>query len=118
MQLLHKNMFNAITTSFMVVLLCISCPVKREIRQNLGLMPVSQPEFSKVTGFTVCADYRKIQDARRQVVKKQIDNLSSLTVCLSVDNSLLIKDDFSRLSRQVFAGAKQSLFILYRKILI
>ena len=118
MQLFNKNMFNAITTCFMVVLLCISCPLKRELKQNLGLMPVSQPEFSKVTGFTVCADYRKTQDARHQVVKKQIDNWSYLTVYLPVNNDLLIKDDLRGVLRQLFAEAKQSLFILYRKILI
>ena len=118
MQLFDNRILSRLSIFFMVLVLCMSCPVKREIKHRLGLATAAHVETGKSTDFSVCANYQKDNATRhtfqRAVGIPTVQPANTWSV-LAVDVPERIPSAFSG---RILPAIELSLFILYRKILI
>lgn len=117
MQFLNKHIFNQIITCALLVLICLSCPIKRGIKQDIGIPLSTKNQLAKNAVQTFCSDYRKTVNGQHRFIAAHIGTagvLLMLPVFQVIENTAKL----SNLNRKIDLGVKITLFILYRKILI
>gem|GEM_PF-2282548 len=102
----------------MVVLICLSCPIKRGIKQDIGIPVPLQIELNKTNVTSTCGDYRKSNANKvSRFIKGDIGITGGLVPVVIVQDLFSNKGGLG-LQRKSGTGIHRTLFILYRKILI
>ena len=102
-----------------LILICLSCPVKQEIKQFLGIPLQQQAEESSSTKACTLFTQSKKRIAKSQAKQERNDlHLSQMSIylqSLQIDTSFLSDQRGDSL---VYVKPKEPLFITYRQLII
>ncbi len=117
MKFFNKYICSQIVTCLVLVLICLSCPIKRGIKQDIGIPLSTEVQLSKSSLNSFCSNYRKANHSQQRSLKTDVrtsDDLIVLPAFQVLDESVQLL----HLNRKADLGIQRTLFILYRKILI
>lgn len=117
MKFFNRYIFTQIVTCLLLVLICLSCPIKRGIKQDIGIPLSTDVQLNKSSIHSVCSDYRKANQGHHRFLKADVGTITDLAA-LPTFKVLNKGVDLLQLNRKAGLGNQRTLFILYRKILI